>query len=66
MLICIHINREDGEINMSKTITLAQTTKEKILFKIQFFCLMSGCGRDEEAKQALKDAITLIEDADIK
>jgi len=51
---------------MSKTITLAQTTKEKILFKIQFFCLMSGCGRDEEAKQALKDAITLIEDADIK
>lgn len=51
---------------MSKTIKLAETKKEKILFKIQFFFMMQSCGRDKEAKESILDAIKLIEDAEIK
>ena len=43
-----------------------RTKKEKLLFKIQFFMMMMHCGRDEEAKKSILEAIKLIEAAEIK
>jgi len=51
---------------MNTTIKTKQTTKEIILFKLQYFVMMLNCGRDEEAKETLKEAFKIIEDAEIK
>tara|TARA_R100000388_G_C7110370_1_gene96295 strand:- start:93 stop:248 length:156 start_codon:yes stop_codon:yes gene_type:complete len=51
---------------MNTTIKMAQTKKEKILFKIQFFMMMMHCGRDKEAKESILEAIKLIEASEIK